>query len=68
VGEIRVHDYDEVSRYELQTMDIGRSEAELSSAGFGDYVWGVGFCELVCDNLGSVRGAVAMMSSQPSFL
>lgn len=39
-------------------MDVGRAETELAGASFEVYVWCVGFCELVGDDLGSVWGAV----------
>ena len=49
---------DEVARRELQPVDVGCAEAELAGAGLEEDVRGVGFCELVCDDLGPVRGAV----------
>jgi hypothetical protein len=58
VREVRVHDDHEVARRELQPVDVGRAEAELAGARLQEDVWGVGFCELVCDDLGPVWGAV----------
>lgn len=39
-------------------MDVGCSEAQLAWARAQVHVGGVGFCELVGDDLGSVGGAV----------
>jgi hypothetical protein len=58
VREVGVHDDDEGARGELQAVDIGRPKAELASAGLEEDVGGVGFCELVGDDLRSVGGAV----------
>ena len=56
--EVGVHYYHEVAGAELQTVNVGCTEAEFACAGFEEDVWRVGFCELVCDDLSSVRGAV----------
>lgn len=58
VAEVGVHDDDEVAGDELQAVDVGRSETQLSSARLEDDVGGVGLDELVGDILGSVGRAV----------
>ena len=58
VREIRVHDYDEVARYELEAVDVGCSQAQLAGARFENDVGVVGFGELVRYGLGAVWGAV----------
>jgi hypothetical protein len=58
VREVGVHDDDEVAGCELQAVDVRCAEAELAGARLEEDVWGVGFCELVGDDLGAVGGAV----------
>jgi len=58
VGEVGVHDDDEVAGDELETVDVGRSETELASAGLEEDVGRVGLDELLGDFLGSIGGAV----------
>jgi hypothetical protein len=57
--EVGVHDDDEVSGCELETMDVGRTETKFSGASAElDALGGVDFLELLRDVLGSVGGAV----------
>jgi hypothetical protein len=58
VREVGVHDDDEVAGRELQAVDVRCAEAELAGARLEEDVGGVGFCELVGDDLGAVRRAV----------
>ena len=58
VAEVGVHDDDEVARHELEPVDVGGSEAELSRAGLEDDVRAVGLDKLLGDFLGAVRRAV----------
>lgn len=58
VAEVGVHDDDEVSGRELQTVDVGGAEAELACACADLDVWGVDLLELRCDFLGAVGGAI----------
>jgi hypothetical protein len=58
VGEVGVHDDDEVAGDELETVDVGCSKAELASAGLEDNVGGVDLDELLGNFLGSIGGAV----------
>lgn len=58
VREVGIHDDDEVALSKLQAVWIGGAEAELAFAGLEDDVRGVGFHELLCDILGTVRGAI----------
>lgn len=56
--EIGVHDDNIVAGDELETVNVCRSKTKLSCARFEEDMGRVGFCELVCDHLGSVRGSV----------
>jgi len=59
VGEVGVHDDDEVARRELQAVDVGGAEAEFAGACAQlDFGAAVGFLELFGDVLGAVWGAV----------
>jgi hypothetical protein len=59
VREVGVHDYYVVAGAELQTVDVGGSEAELACARVEVDMWGVDFGELLGDGLGAVgRGVV----------
>ena len=56
--EVGIHYYHEVAGAELKTVNVGCAETKLACASFEEDVWGVGFRELICDNLRSIRGAV----------
>lgn len=58
VGEVGVHDDDKVASDELETVDVGRSETEFTSAGLEEDVGRVGLDELLGDFLGSIGGSV----------
>lgn len=58
VGEVGVHDDNEVAGDELETVDIGCSETEFASAGLEENVGGVDLDELLGNFLGSIGGAV----------
>lgn len=58
VGEVGVHNDDEVAGDELEAVDVGRSETELASAGLELDVGRVDLDELLGDFLGSIGGAV----------
>jgi hypothetical protein len=58
VREIGVHYYYEVAGAEFETMDVGCAETELACASLEENVWGVGFCELVGNDLRPVGRAV----------
>jgi len=59
VGEVGVHDDDEVAGGELQAVDVGGAEAELAGARLEEDAGGaVGALELFGDFLGAVGGAV----------
>ena len=42
----------------MKTVNICGAKTEFACAGFEEDVGRVGFCELVCDCLGSIRAAV----------
>lgn len=57
--KVGVHDDDEVSGCELQTVDVGGSQTEFTGAGADlDALGGVDFLELGGDFLGAIGGAV----------
>lgn len=58
VAEVGVHDDDEVAGDELQAVDVGSSETQLSGTSLEDDVGSVGLDELVGDFLGAVGRAV----------
>lgn len=58
VGEVGVHDDNEVASDELQAVNVGRTEAKLSSARLEVNVGRVGLDELLGDFLRAVRGAI----------
>ena len=58
VREIGVHNDHEVAGAELKAVNVGRTEAELAGASFEEDVGRVGFCELFCDGLRAVGGAI----------
>jgi hypothetical protein len=58
VREVGVHDDDKVAGDELETVDVGCSEAEFASAGLEENVGGVDLDKLLGNFLGSVGGAV----------
>lgn len=58
VGEVGVHDDYEVAGAVLQAVDVGCAEAELAFSGVQVDAAGVGFCELVGDELRAVWGGV----------
>jgi hypothetical protein len=59
VGEVGVHDDDEVAGCELQAVDVGGAEAEFACAGADlDFGAAVRFLELRGDFLCPVRGAI----------
>lgn len=58
MGEIGIHYDNVVTAAELQAVDIGCTKTELTCARFEQDMGGVCFCELVCNDLCSVGGAV----------
>lgn len=58
VGEIRVHDDDEVACRILETVDVCGAEPEFAGAGVEFYARAVGFDELFGDGLRAVGGTV----------
>ena len=58
MGEIRVHNYHEISRAEFQTVNVCCAESEFAGACLEQDVWAVGFGQLVCDDLGAIRRTV----------
>ena len=58
VREVGVHDDDEVARHELEAVDVGRSETQLSRAGLEHHVRRVGLDQLLRDYLRAIGGAV----------
>ena len=58
VGEVGVHDDDEVARGELQPVDVGGAETKLAGARLEDDMRGVGLDELVGNFLRAVGGSV----------
>lgn len=58
VGEIGIHDDDEVARRELEPVDVCCAETKLACAGLEEDMRCVGFDELVGYDLGAIWAAV----------